>query len=176
MKATRPSRARCSHGLRKRTRPSQLMILITTICICRAGLGGSTNALTFQLCRRNSNVTPLHVFTSRHVEDSSGSRLQHARPARIGRLDVLPLADRLSCGVLFPRRTRISRRPAQQPRPAAAPTRYGVSRRAKVGSHTLPSGSSFAPSGPPAAIVLSSTGAGGAGSGAHAYLESRLSF
>ena len=47
MKATRPSRARCSHGLRKRTRPSQLMILITTICICRAGVGGSTNALTF---------------------------------------------------------------------------------------------------------------------------------
>ena len=100
MKATRPSRARCSHGLRKRTRPSQLMILITTICICRAGLGGSTNALTFQLCRRNSNVTPLHLFTSRHVEDSSGSRLQHARPARLGRLDVPPLADHLSCVVL----------------------------------------------------------------------------
>ena len=71
------------------------------------------------------------------------------------------------CCPLFPRRTRISRRPARQPRPAAAPTRYGVSRRAKAGSHTLPSRSSFAPSGPPAATVLSSTGAGGAGSGAY---------
>ena len=71
------------------------------------------------------------------------------------------------CCPLFPRRTWISRRPARQPRPAAAPTRYGVSRRAKAGSHTLPSRSSFAPSGPPAATVLSSTGAGGAGSGAY---------
>ena len=88
--SAQPLRARSSHGLRKQARPNQLMIVITTICACRAGMRGSTRSLTFQLCQRNSNVAPVQVLSSQHVEDSSGLHVRHLEPAQLSRFEVLP--------------------------------------------------------------------------------------
>ena len=66
------------------------MILITTICVCRAGVRGATSTLTFKLCRSNSNVAPQKMFMHEHDEDSSGSRLQHLQTAQLARVNVLP--------------------------------------------------------------------------------------
>ena len=49
--SAQPSRARSSHDLRNQTRLSQLTEHFMRICAGRATMGGSTSALTLQLCR-----------------------------------------------------------------------------------------------------------------------------
>ena len=75
-KVTPPSRAHCSHDLRKRARCTQLMILITSICASRAGMRGSTSALTFQLCRGIRTAPPGSVDRQRLVVGRELAKMQ----------------------------------------------------------------------------------------------------
>ena len=83
MNTARPSRARSSDGLRKRTRSSQLAKPITPICGSCATLIGKWIALTFQLCRRCLNG---HLGTPRHSADNFGS--SDAAAANLQRMGV----------------------------------------------------------------------------------------
>ena len=83
MNTARPSRARSSFDLRKRTRRSQLAESITRICAGRAGMRRSKSALTLQVWWRCLNG---HLGTLRHSADNFGS--SDAAAANLQRMGV----------------------------------------------------------------------------------------
>ena len=88
------ARAHCSHDLRKRARCTQLIILSTSICASRAGMRGSTSALTFQLCRRNSNGPPGSVDRQRLVVGRELVKMQPHRCRQQPLKNSLPPASK----------------------------------------------------------------------------------
>ena len=86
-----PLRARSSHGLRKQARLNQLMIVITRICAGRAGMRGSTIALTFKLCPEEFER---HVVTL-HSRKVAVEERRRARPAASAPFKGVSLTCRL---------------------------------------------------------------------------------
>ena len=91
MNTARPSRARSSNDLRKLGTGAQLVILITRICAGRAGMRGSTIALTFKLCPEEFER---HVVTL-HSRKVAVEERRRARPAASAPFKGVSLTCRL---------------------------------------------------------------------------------
>ena len=164
-------RARSSHDetwLRNQTRRSRFTENVMRTCAGRAGMGGSTSALTFQICLGHSNATHLYLGSclSRLGRRGRGvlraSRVRNSCPCRSPTRHRLSFCLHHSC-----RRTRCSSHPARLLRPAAAPPYWcSVGLRAKDGSYAQSSDSASVTPGAPGGNSLSSTTAGGGDSSA----------